>query len=132
MEQPPRLKSRVVVRSDDGRRVFYPGLDAVAEQLAAIPRGAIVSVSALRTRLALAAGVEECSVDATGRRLVELAGLVAADLRRGRCARWPIWRVTNDNGQLPGNWPLAARWRAAMLREEGQELRFLRSAWSVA
>ncbi len=109
-----------------------PTMQAVAGEIAAIARGQVMTVSALRARLAERHGGKACSAAALGRCLVLLAGVVAGDLRRGRRGRWPIWRVVNDNGQLPGNWPLDARWRAAMLRDEGQVIRYLRSSWAVA
>src|SRR5512145_1663069 len=87
-----------------------PTMQAVAGEVAAIARGQVMTVSALRARLAERHGGKACSAAALGRCLVLLAGVVAGDLRRGRCGRWPIWRVVNDNGQLPGNWPLDARW----------------------
>jgi alkylated DNA nucleotide flippase Atl1 len=109
-----------------------PTMQAVAGEIEAIARGQVMTVSALRARLAVRHGGQACSAAALGRCLVLLAGVVASDLRRGRRGRWPIWRVVNDDGQLPGNWPLDARWRAAMLRDEGQVIRYLRSSWAVA
>jgi hypothetical protein len=109
-----------------------PTMQAVAGELEAIPRGQVMRVSALRARLAERHGGKACSAAALGRCLVLMAGVVAGDLRRGRRGRWPIWRVVNDNGQLPGNWPLDARWRAAQLRHEGQVIRYGQQGWSVA
>jgi hypothetical protein len=106
-----------------------PTMQAVAGEVAAIVRGQVMNVSALRARLAERQGGGTCSAAALGRCLILLAGVVAGDLRRGRRGRWPIWRVLNDNGQLPGNWPLDARWRAATLRSEGRPVRFLKGAW---
>lgn len=106
-------------------------MQAVAGEVAAIARGQVMTVSALRARLAERHGGKACSAAALGRCLVLLAGVVAGDLRRGRCGRWPIWRVVNDNGQLPGNWPLDARWRAAQLRQEGRVIRYGQQGWLV-
>lgn len=107
-------------------------MQAVAGEVAAIARGQVMTVSALRARLAERHGGKACSAAALGRCLVLLAGVVAGDLRRGRCGRWPIWRVVNDNGQLPGNWPLDARWRAAQLRQEGRVIRYGQQGWLVS
>ncbi|MDZ7652672.1 MAG: hypothetical protein U5L03_09080 [Burkholderiaceae bacterium] len=109
-----------------------PTIQAVAGEIEAIARGQVMTVSALRARLAERQGGKACSAAALGRCLVLLAGVVAGDLRRGRRGRWPIWRVVNDNGQLPCNWPLDARWRATVLREEGRVIRYLRSGWAVS
>ncbi len=109
-----------------------PTMQAVAGEIEAIARGQVMTVSALRARLAERQGGKACSAAALGRCLVLLAGVVAGDLRRGRRGRWPIWRVVNDNGQLPGNWPLDARWRAAQLRHEGRVIRYGQQGWSVA
>lgn len=122
---------RITVSGQTGRRILYPTAQAVAERVAGVARGEVVTTAQLRARLAQAHGVEECSATGLARCLQVLAGIVAEDLRRGRPGRWPIWRVTNDNGQLHGNWPLDARWRAAMLRDEGQVIRHLRSGWAV-
>jgi hypothetical protein len=122
---------RITVSPKSGRRILYPSVHAVAETIASVPCGAVVTLQELRASLARAAEADDCSAAGIARCLRTIAGIVAEDLHRGRPGRWPIWRVTNDNGQLPGNWPLAARWRAAMLREEGQVIRHLRSGWAV-
>jgi len=122
---------RIRINALSGRRVLQPDVHAVAEEIARVARGDVVTVSQLRVRLARRFDVDECSAAGTRRCLGKLAGDVAEDLHRGRPARWPIWRVTNDNGQLHGNWPLAARWRAAMLRDEGRVIRYLRANWAV-
>lgn len=122
---------RIAVSARSGHRILHPTAQAVAEQVAGVERGDVVTTAQLRSRLAQAHGVEECSAPGLARCLQVLAGIVTADLRRGRPGRWPIWRVINDNGQLHGNWPLDARWRAAMLRDEGQVIRHLRSGWAV-
>jgi hypothetical protein len=109
-----------------------PTVKAVAGEVAVIARGQIMTVSALRARLAERRGGKACSASALDRCLVLLAGVVASDLRRGRQGRWPIWRVVNDNGQLPGNWPLDARWRAAQLRHEGRVIRYGQQGWLAA
>jgi hypothetical protein len=50
----------------------------------------------------------------------------------GRRSRVPIWQATNDNGQMQGNWPLDARWRARMPRSGGRKPCHLRSGRAVA
>jgi hypothetical protein len=122
---------RIAVSARTGRRALYPTAQAVAEWVAGVARGEVVTTAQLRAGLAQRHGADECSAAGLVRCLQALAGIVADDLRRGRPGRWPIWRVTNDNGQLHGNWPLDARWRAAMLRDEGQVIRHLRSGWAV-
>jgi len=109
----------------------YPSVQMTAELVAGVPRSEVITMAELGARLALRHGADECSAAGLARCLQVLAGRVADDLRRGRPGRWPIWRVINDNGQLHGNWPLDARWRAAMLRDEGQVIRHLRSGWAV-
>lgn len=122
---------RITLQPATGRRIVSPTAQAVAAEVAAIPRGAVLALDALGARLAARYGADECSAAALHRCLVFLAGVVAGDLRHGRTGRWPIWRVTNENGQLPGNWPLDARWRAAVLREEGRVIRFARARWAT-
>jgi alkylated DNA nucleotide flippase Atl1 len=129
---PAATAPRIKVSAQSGRRILYPTTQAVAELVAGVARGEVVTTAQLCARLAGSHGVDECSAAGLVRCLQVLAGIVAEDLRRGRPGRWPIWRVTNDNGQLHGNWPLNARWRAAMLRDEGQVIRHLRSGWAVS
>lgn len=124
--------SRVVRAAADGRRMLQPTLIAIADEVAAIPRCTLVALQALGHRLALRHGADACSPTRLRRGLAALAAIVADDLYAGREARWPIWRVTDDNGQLPGSWPLDARWRASMLRGEGQTIRFASGCWYVA
>lgn len=123
---------RVVRRSADGTRRLHPTLLAIAEELAVIPRCSLLALGVLRARLAARHGADLCSLNGLYRGLAALAAVVAADLYAGRDARWPIWRVVNDNGQLPGNWLLDARWRASMLRGEGHTIRFRSGRWYVA
>jgi alkylated DNA nucleotide flippase Atl1 len=110
---------------------FSPAAQAVADVVATIPRGQVITMGALRARLAVQSGRADLSAMVVGRTLALLAGAVARNLRGGGQARWPIWRVVNDNGQLPGNWPLDARWRAATLRDEGCVIRYAGNCWST-
>lgn len=129
-----RAEPRVVaVKAAGGpARMLQPTPQVVAEEVALVPAGAVLTLSALGDRLARRFRADRCSLPRLRRCLEVVAGVVADDLRRDRPARWPIWRVTNDNGQLPGSWPLDARWRAAVLRGEGRQLRYGAREWLAA
>jgi alkylated DNA nucleotide flippase Atl1 len=123
---------KVVIDRKLGDRMLVPTPALVAEEVAAIPRGEVLTVSALRARLAERFGADRTCPSTTAAVLAVLAGCVAEDLTRNRRApRWPIWRVVGDDGRLEKNWPLSARWRASALREEGLSVRHAETTWAV-
>lgn len=128
----PDLEPKVVDDPRQGGRMLVATPLAVAAEVAKVRRGEVLTAGELRARLARHFHADRTCPLSTGIFLAIVAGAVSEDLRRGRKPRWPVWRVVADDGSLHPKWPLDARWRAAMLREEG--LRVLRcpSGWSAS
>jgi hypothetical protein len=110
---------KIVRDTRAGDRKLIPTAPLVAEEVAAVPRGEVLTISNLRERLAARYGADRCCPVATGRLASLLCREVRQQLARGHKARWPIWRLVNDDGSLNSRWVLDARYRASRLREEG-------------
>lgn len=118
----PDLVPKVVEDHRRGRRLLLPTPLLVGEVVAAIPRGHVMTVGQLRAALARRFKADTTCPLMTGLFATILAGAVAEDLGQGRAPRWPVWRLVRDDGSLHAKWPLDARYRATLLREEGVRL----------
>jgi alkylated DNA nucleotide flippase Atl1 len=132
-QRSPRLRAEPrpeSVADASGARKRLPTPEMVAETIAAIPRGEVMTMRELRERLAERYGVRGCaaSVGISVQRLVRTA---AALLRRGQQAPWPVWRLVRDDGTLHPGWPLDARFRASVLRNEGRAIVWTGHGWRV-
>jgi len=121
----------VVEDSRRGGRLLLPTPLLVAEAVADIPRGSVLTIGQLRTALAERFDAAVTCPLMTGVFARILAGVVVEDLARRRRPRVPIWRLVRDDGTLHPNWPLDALYRAAMLREEGVRLTRRRGHWAA-
>jgi hypothetical protein len=127
----PDLEPRVVADVRHGGSVLIATPLLIAAEVAAIRRGQVITVSELRARLARRFGADRTCPLTTGIFASIVAGAVSEDLTRSRKARWPIWRLVGDDGRLHPKWPLAARFRASQLREEGQRVMQHGTGWKV-
>jgi hypothetical protein len=127
----PELEPEIVSDKSLGDRLLLPTPLLVAEEIAQVPRGATITVSQLRGRLAQRFSADRTCPLMIGIFVKIIAGAVAEDLTQGRKPRWPVWRLVNDNGTLNAIWPLDARYRATRLREEGVRLGHKGGAWQV-
>ena len=127
----PDLAPRVVEDRRGGGRLLLPTPLLVAEAVAAVPGGQVITISQLRHALATRFGVERTCPLMTGIFATILAGAVADDLGQRRKPRWPIWRLVRDDGTLPPKWPLDALYRATMLREEGVRITHRNGHWAA-
>jgi alkylated DNA nucleotide flippase Atl1 len=127
----PELAPRVV---EDGRRggsLLLPAPRLVAETVAAIPRGHVMTIGQLRRALAERFDADSTCPLMTGIFATILAGVVVEDLDRRRKPRWPIWRLVRDDGTLHPKWPLDPLYRATMLRQEGVRLTRRNGHWAA-
>jgi len=115
----PDAQPKVVRDPRLGDRLLVPTPMLVAETVAAVPAGQVLTVTELRARLAARFGADRTCPLTAGIFAMVIAGAVADDLARRRPPRWPIWRLVRDDGRLHDRWPLDERWRAAQLRAEG-------------
>ena len=127
----PELEPEIVSDKRLGDRLLLPTPLLVAEEIAQVARGATITVSQLRGRLAQRFGADRTCPLMTGIFVKIIAGAVAEDLTQGRKPRWPVWRLVNDSGTLSTTWPLDALYRATRLREEGVRLGHKGGAWQV-
>lgn len=127
----PELEPRVVrdARLGDFLLIATPLL--VAAEVARVERGQVITMAQLRQRLAARHGGDRACPLTTGIFAAIVAGAVGEDLARQRRPRWPIWRLVGADGLLNANWPLDARYRAALLREEGRAVTASNGSWKV-
>ena len=125
----PDLQPKVVEDPRQGGRTLVATPLLVAAEVAKVRRGEVLTVRELRARLARHFHADRTCPLSTGIFLAIVAGAVSEDLRRGRKARWPVWRVVGDDGRLSPKWPLDARYRASLLRDEGRLVTFASGGW---
>src|SRR5512145_588696 len=127
----PELQPEVVEDRRRGGRLLLPTPHLVGETVAALPRGRVMTMGALRTTLAGRFGADATCPLMTGIFATILAGAVMEDVAQRRLPRWPIWRLVRDDGVLPPKWPLDARYRATLLRQEGVRLTRRNGHWAA-
>ena len=127
----PELVPRVVEDSRRGGSLLLPTPRLVAETVAAIPRGHVMTFGQLRRALAERFEADATCPLMTGIFATILAGVVVEDLGQRRKPRWPIWRLVRDDGTLHPKWPLDALYRATMLRQEGVRLGRRHGHWAA-
>jgi len=125
------LAPRVVEDSRRGGSLLLPTPRLVAETVAAIPRGRVMTIGQLRRALAERFEADATCPLMTGIFATILAGVVVEDLGQRRKPRWPIWRLVRDDGTLHPKWPLDALYRATMLRQEGVRLGRRNGHWAA-
>jgi hypothetical protein len=118
----PDMEPKVVADPRLGDRLLVPTPMLLAEAIAAVPAGQVLTMTALRAQLAARFGADRTCPLTAGIFAKVIAGAVADDLTRRRPPRWPIWRLVRDDGHLPDRWPLDERWRATQLRAEGVQV----------
>jgi hypothetical protein len=127
----PELAPRVVEAQRGGGSLLLPTPLLVAEEVAAIPRGHVLTMSALRAALARRFNADATCPLMTGIFATILAGVVVEDLEQRRKPRWPIWRLVRDDGTLHPKWPLDPLYRATVLRQEGVRLTHRKGHWAA-
>ncbi len=125
------LQPEVVQDHRRGGTLLLPTPLLIAEAVAAIPAGQVMTMSRLRATLAERFKADSTCPLMTGIFATILAGVVTEDLGQRRKPRWPVWRLVRDDGTLHPNWPLDALYRAAMLRQEGVRLTRRKGHWAA-
>jgi hypothetical protein len=94
----------------------------VAEEIAKIPEGSLITVSELRSRLAKRHGADLTCPLMTGIFFNIVAGAAEEQLAAGEPPLAPYWRVVRDNGTLSPKTPGGAECQAEHLRTEGHQI----------
>jgi hypothetical protein len=95
----------------------------VAEAIAAVPPGALITASELRTRLARAHEADLTCPLMTGIFFSIIAGAAEEQLAAGEKPVAPYWRVVMDDGALSPKTPYGPERHAEHLRGEGHAVR---------
>lgn len=127
----PELEPRVVRDPRLGDRLLIATPLLIAEEVARVPRGEVITFSEVRARLARRFKADRTCPLTTGIFAAVVSGAAGEDITRRRKPRWPIWRLVRDNGMLSPNWPLDSRYRATLLREEGVRVTRAGETWRV-
>jgi len=125
------LQPEVVADPRRGGALLLPTPLLVADVVAAIPPGQVMTMGRVRSVLAARYKADATCPLMTGIFATILAGVVAEDLGQRRRPRWPIWRLVRDDGTLHPKWALDARYRAAMLRKEGVRITRRNGDWAA-
>jgi hypothetical protein len=127
----PDRQPRIVRDARHGDRLLIATPLAVAAEIAAVPRGEVLTVAELRERLAARFGADRTCALTAGLFAAVVAGAVGDDLRAHRAPRWPVWRLIGNDGCLHDRWALDARFRATRLHEEGHTIARQGRRWKV-
>jgi hypothetical protein len=91
----------------------------VAEELRKVRRGALITVPALRERLARRFQADAACPLTTGILIHIVAGAAEEELAAGRRATAPYWRLVDERGRLNEKLPPGPARQAEHLRSEG-------------
>ncbi len=100
-------------------RMLLPTPMLVAEEIVTIPKGQLLTVSQLRTRLARRFQADLTCPLMTGIFFNLVAGAAEEQIAAGQKPLAPYWRVTLDNGTLSPKTPFGPDRQAEHLRDEG-------------
>ncbi len=92
---------------------------AVAEQVAAVPPGRVITLPVLRARLALRFGADYTCPITTG---IFLRIAAEAALEEGSADMLPVWRVVREDGACLDKIPGGPGQQAVRLRAEGVDV----------
>jgi hypothetical protein len=125
------LQPEVVQDRRRGGTLLLPTPLLIADAIAAVPPGRVLTMSQLRAALAASFKADATCPLMTGIFATILAGVVTEDIGQRRKPRWPVWRLVRDDGTLHPNWPLDPLYRASMLRQEGVRLTRRNGHWAA-
>lgn len=91
----------------------------VAAAIREVPEGALLTVSALRARLAKQNGADLVCPLMTGIFFNIIAGAAEAQLLAGQAVIAPYWRIVSDKGTLSEKTPAGSAAQASRLEAEG-------------
>ena len=112
-------------------KMLVPTPMLVASEVSRVRRGRVLTVSALRNRLAARAGAEFTCPLCTGIFLSIIAGAAEDDVTAGRKPVAPYWRIVRDDGSLSEKLPPGRARQAWWLRAEGHKIRRAGPKWQI-
>jgi len=102
--------------------LLIPNPRDVDAMIRTVPRGKVVTLTALREKLARAAGADVTCAMVAGMFLRMVAEAAAEDMREGKSRVTPWWRVVRDDGSLFEKLPGGPAGQAEHLEAEGREI----------
>jgi hypothetical protein len=118
----PDMRPQVVNDPKGRGQLLLPTPMLVAQEIAAIPKGSLTTVSALRSRLARKHGADLTCPLMTGIFFNLIAGAAEEQLAEGKPPVAPYWRVVRDDGTLSPKTPDGPDRHAEHLRAEGLQI----------
>ena len=126
----PDLKAKLVPDRSGFGLLLVPTPMLVAQEINRIPVGETISMSELRSRLALAHHAQSACAMTTGLFFNIVAGASEDDMAAGRAPLAPWWRVTQPDMTLSLKTPPGPEVQSERLRAEGHRvMRDLRGRW---
>ena len=118
----PEMEPRTVEDPKGRGRMLLPTPLLVAEEIVAIPRGSLLTMSQFRQRLAERFQADLTCPLMTGIFYNIIAGAAEEQLAAGQTPLAPYWRVIRDNGTLSEKTPAGPERQAEHLRGEGHTI----------
>ena len=103
-------------------QMLLPTPMLVAQEIATVPKGALITASTLRSRLARRFGADFTCPLMTGIFFNIIAGAAEEQLAAGQPPLAPYWRVIRDDGSLSPKTPDGPECQAEHLRAEGHAI----------
>lgn len=120
VDVPPRMQRQW----GEGRMLIPRPLDVDA-LVREVPRGKLVTVNQIRSRLAAEHGADVTCPMTTGIFLRIAAETAEEDRREGKARITPYWRVLREGGQLNEKYPGGVVAQARQLKAEGHQVNWL-------
>lgn len=127
----PEMQPEVGTDPKTGKSMLLPTPMLVAEEIGKIPAGKLITVPALRERMARRFEAEISCPLMTGIFYNLVAGAAEEDLAAGKTALAPYWRVVMDKGILSPKTPFGPERQADHLRDEGHKIEERRAKFVV-
>lgn len=127
----PEMKHEIAPDPKGRGRMLFPTPLLVAETIAAIPKGSLLTVSELRAQMAKRFEADVACALMTGIFYNLVAGAAEEQILVGAEPLAPYWRVVLDNRILSPKTPCGPDVQAAHLRREGHRIETVRGKLRV-
>lgn len=127
----PEMNPEVAPDHKGRGQMLFPTPAIVAEEIAKIPHGELVTVSELRSKLARRFDADLTCPLMTGIFYNIVAGSAEEQLAEGQQPLAPYWRVIRDDGTLSPKTPAGPEQQAERLRHEGHGISVERTRLKV-
>jgi hypothetical protein len=118
----PDMKHKIVTDSKGRGQMLLPTPTLLAREIAAVPEGSLITMPALRTRLARKFGADLACPLMSGIFLNLIAGAAEEQIAAGEPPVAPYWRVVLEDGSLSPKTPNGPDTHAEHLRREGHAI----------